>query len=91
MKLSNNWIDLTNDLFRQVGSKVKAWPLTSGRVIFTGPDWAIITSAEEFGLADEWLEYEGDGDRLVDDDMVMCCILRATHGIAAPNSNGGRN
>jgi len=57
----------------------------------TGPDWAIITSAEEFGLADEWLEYEGDGDRLVDDDMVMCCILRATHGIAAPNSNGGRN
>ena len=91
MKINSNWLHLTNDLLRQVESTVKAHALTEGRVLFCCPDWAYITTAAEFCLADEWLEYAAETAAALpsrfNDADVKACIEYGLAGIAAPGSN----
>jgi len=80
------WTELTNDLFRQVGSKVKAWPLTSGRVIFTGSGWAIIVDNVEYQHVDGWLEWLAEVQPTFRDSDVRVAIQYAQSGLLAPGA-----
>jgi hypothetical protein len=89
MKIISGWLDLTNDLLRQVKSTVKAHALTEERVLFCCPTWAIIVNVDEYTLVDDWLEYVSANDWLgyVNDETVHECVRRGACGIAAPNSD----